>query len=175
MKLYVKMPVIGMISLLIWSVTYAQNHIELKQGDRQGDRIVTLINIENQDTIAGFQIPLYMGILGNNVKCDSISFVGSRVSSFQFLNSKVDTVGRTLYLEGIYQLSADSAPIPLLPGTGTLAKLYFRIVGTPGENKLSLVKGAIPDPIRDMSFQFWTPDAREVECSFKELEFDLTR
>lgn len=152
-----------------------QNTVDLAIGSIQDNHLVVKVVLVNQDTLAGFQIPLYFETLGENIKCESISFVGTRVAQFEFLNSSIDTMTKTLYLEGTYQLNSESSVSPLLPGIGPIARLYVMLLRPFQGKGITITKGAIAKSDRDRGFLFWNTRAEEVDCSFKEFQQDYSR
>lgn len=124
------------------------------------------INLTNTDTLAGFQIPFSFNYGGIGITCDSVSFLGGRCQHFDFLDNKIDSTSKVVYITGISGVSIELDTPPLLPGSGKLATIYFSVERTNINNQVGFTKTRFPDPKRDYSFFFWNLRAEKVECEF---------
>lgn len=85
-----------------------------------GDEVVVDISYQNFVEIDHFDIPLWYN--GTGLVCDSVSFVGSRVETWNGLPVSIDNDAKTIFVVGLPM----GAP-NLATGNGLLAKLYFSI------------------------------------------------
>ncbi len=83
-----------------------------------GGQAVIDIEYKNFSRTSGLYLPLQFN--GQHMKCDSVSFVGSRVA---YMEQKVVSIDNDLWYVGIGAIPV-STPM-LEPGSGLLARLYF--------------------------------------------------
>jgi hypothetical protein len=148
------------------NVCYTEN-VEVTRGNAFGVRVF----VKNADTLAGMQVPIYFRSETVNLKCDSVSFAGSRCAAFALNDSKIEPVGKTVYFAFIAVVDASQNVPPLLPGDGLVATLWFTAPKDikPGKVKLDSGPNAFyPHEKIDYSFLFWTPAAQQVDCVYKE-------
>lgn len=126
--------------------------------------------VNNVDTLAGMQVPIYYRSEDINIICDSVTFDGSRCVKFGFNDFKIEPVGKTVYFAFIYMVDPNKEVDPLMPGDGKVATLWFTAPKDAKSGKLSLESGPnayLPNPRIDYGYHFWTPSALEVDCEYK--------
>ncbi len=86
-----------------------------------GTQAVVDINYQNFVNISGItDLPLTFS--GDDIVCDSVSYVGSRVEYFEQQFGVIDNAAQTVLVSAFPIAEAD-----LTPGNGLLAKLYFSV------------------------------------------------
>ena len=153
------------------NVCYTEN-VEVAKGSVFGVKVF----VKNVDTLAGMQVPIYYRSENINLKCDSVSFVGSRCSNFALNDVKIEPVGKTVYFCFIAVVDPSQNVAPLAPGDGLVATLWFTAPSEGPSGKVKLDSGPnafFPHEKIDYSFLFWTPQAQQVECSYKEAYITL--
>jgi len=136
----------------------------------KGTSFPVKVNVSNVDTLAGMQVPIYYRSEDIEIKCDSVSFIGSRCANFGLSDYKIEPVGKTVYFAFIYMVDPNQEVAPLLPGDGLVATLWFTAPDDIKSGKLALESGPnafLPNPKIDYGYHFWTPSALEVDCSFQ--------
>jgi hypothetical protein len=126
--------------------------------------------VNNVDTLAGMQVPIYYRSEDVNLKCDSVSFSGSRCKDFALSFPLFEPVGKTVFFCFIYTTDASQTVTPLLPGDGLVATLWFTAPKDTKIGKVELESGPnafLPHPKIDYGYLFWTPTAQQVECTYK--------
>lgn len=86
-----------------------------------GERFPMPIRFENSVPIRALAIPLYYSAA--SIDCDSISFVGSRLTAWDFNASVIDEENN------LVQFLMSTTGDPLVAGSGLLATLHFRAHG----------------------------------------------
>jgi hypothetical protein len=126
--------------------------------------------VNNYDTLAGMQVPIYFRSESVDLKCDSVTFAGSRCDYFALSDFKIEPVGKTVYFAFILMTDPSQDVKPLLPGDGLVATLWFtapREINS-GEVKLDSGPNAFfPHEKIDYGFLFWTPAAQQVDCAYQ--------
>jgi hypothetical protein len=149
----------------IGNVCYTEN-VEAARGTSFPVKVF----VNNVDTLAGMQVPIYYRSEDINLKCDSVTFEGSRCEKFALNDKKIEPVGRTVYFCFINVVDVSQDVPPLYPGDGQVATLWFTAPKDikPGQVKLDSGPNAFyPNEKIDYSFLFWTPAAIQVDCTYK--------
>ncbi|OGC89803.1 MAG: hypothetical protein A2W25_02870 [candidate division Zixibacteria bacterium RBG_16_53_22] len=136
----------------------------------KGSSFPVKVFVDNIDTLAGMQVPIYYRSEDVKVVCDSVTFQGSRCAHFGLSDYKIEPVGRTVYFAFIYMVDPNQEVAPLLPGDGLVATLWFTAPADMKAGTLTLESGPnafLPNPRIDYGYHFWTPSALEVDCLFK--------
>lgn len=138
------------------------------------------ISIANHDILAGFQIPFSFEDENIDMECDSISFVNSRCSNFDFLEGQINNENKSILVMGIYQVNPAVEQDPLSPGHGLVAKAYFTV------NNPEEIEGRLKKQVRffkkkfkvtgnnaKLGFAFWTPDGEPVDGIYENNVIDI--
>jgi hypothetical protein len=137
---------------------------------QKGSSFPVKVFVSNIDTLAGMQVPIYYRSEDVDLKCDSVSFVGSRCKDFALNDSKIEPVGKTVYFCFINIVDVSQNVPPLLPGDGLVATLWFTAPKDIKSGSVLLDSGPnafYPHPKIDYSYLFWTPLAQQVDCTYK--------
>ena len=105
-----------------------------------------------------------------DLKCDSVTFKGSRCANFALNDFKIEPKGKTVYFAFIAQTDPSKDVPPLAPGDGLVATLWFTAPKDIKVGKVMLDSGPnayYPHEKIDYSFLFWTPEADQVDCVYK--------
>ncbi|UCE65710.1 MAG: hypothetical protein JSU85_12735 [Candidatus Zixiibacteriota bacterium] len=96
----------------------ANNSLSLQVARNQSNIVIDL-DLTNQDTLSGMQIPLDLSMSNLALQVDSVSFAGSRCEHFfeQFYRVYEDQDKVFIYL--IESAVPELESSPLLPGTGS--------------------------------------------------------
>jgi hypothetical protein len=163
----------------LWGISSAEEKQAPKKGNvcytesveiARGTSFPVKVFVNNVDTLAGMQVPIYYRSEDINIKCDSVTFEGSRCSYFALNDKKIEPVGRTVYFCFIYMVDANQDVKPLLPGDGKVATLWFTAPKDIKAGVVTLDSGPnafFPHEKIDYSFLFWTPAAVQVDCTYK--------
>lgn len=171
-----KLVSIIMFSMLLFFTngTSAQNIISFDKFKTYPNKIISVdVILENSDTVEGFQLPLTFSKLGEGFKCDSISFKGSRVENYGFVQSELFNENHDIFIGVICNVDTSSNRNPLMPGTGRICRLYFtmpdKIICK--DSEFFIGKGRIKNGWRDYGFFIWTPDAEEVSAEISVFKY----
>lgn len=147
------------------NVCYSEN-IEVAKGTSFPVKVF----VTNIDTLAGMQVPIYYRSENVDLKCDSVTFKGSRCANFALNDFKIEPKGKTVYFAFIAQTDPSKDVPPLVPGDGQVATLWFTAPKDIKAGKVMLDSGPnayYPHEKIDYSFLFWTPEADQVDCVYK--------
>ena len=147
------------------NVCYAEDVQAVK-----GTSFPVKVFVANIDTLAGMQVPIYYRSEDVDLKCDSVTFNGSRCAGFALSDSKIEPKGKTVYFAFINQTDPSKDIPPLIPGEGLVATLWFTAPKDIKAGKVMLESGPnvyLPHEKIDYSFLFWTPEAEQVDCLYK--------
>jgi hypothetical protein len=136
----------------------------------RGTSFPVKVFVNNVDTLAGMQVPIYYRSEDVNLKCDSVTFAGSRCKDFALSFPMIEPVGKTVFFCFIYTTDASQTVKPLIPGDGLVATLWFTAAKEIKSGKVELESGPnafYPHPKIDYSYLFWTPAAQQVDCTYK--------
>jgi hypothetical protein len=120
--------------------------------------------LENQDTLAGFQIPLTFIGTGVAVTMDSASFTNSSITGLSIQKYKIDSTGHGIYVFGV--TNNDSASV-ILPNDHQICKIYFdcNLVDSTGTIMVQNSPWTIGK--NHISFKLWEKGAVEVPSRFE--------
>jgi hypothetical protein len=90
-----------------------------------GNKVVADVYVENDQPVAGGQIPLRYGNGKAPVDVDSVVFDAARAGKFDIKNDGIDSVSQTLRIGFIADISGRRPP--LQAGKGKLLSIYFNI------------------------------------------------
>lgn len=123
------------------------------------------IYVNNLDTLAGMQIPIYYRSDNVDLRCDSVTFRDSRCKDFVLNDFKIEPVGRTVYFVLI-----DTQGKSLAPGEGKVATLWFTVDAESPSGRVELFSGPkafLPDKKIHYNYLFWQPSAKQVRCRYQ--------
>lgn len=126
--------------------------------------------VNNVDTLAGMQVPIYYRSEDVDLTCDSITFDKSRCSEFALSLPLIEPVGKTAFFAFISMTDPNEEHPPLFPGEGLVATLWFTAPKDVKSGKVELYSGPnaiYPHDKIDYSYLFWTPTAEQKECAYK--------
>jgi hypothetical protein len=135
----------------------------------KGTSFPVKVFVNNVDTLAGMQVPIYYRSEDVDLKCDSISFEGSRCADFALELPLIEPVGKTAFFAFISMTDPEVEHPPLYPGDGLVATLWFTAPEEVKSGKVELSSGPnaiYPHDKIDYSYLFWTPKADQVECKY---------
>lgn len=165
--------------LVFWGISFAEEKQVSKNENvcytesvetAKGASFPVKVFVNNVDTLAGMQVPIYYRSENISLKCDSVSFKDSRCRYFAFNDSKIEPVGRTVYFAFILMTDPSQNVAPLAPGDGLVATLWFTAPKDVKAGQVKLDSGPnafFPDERIDYSFLFWTPRAEQVNCVYQ--------
>ena len=147
------------------NICYAES-VEAEKGT--SFRVKVFVN--NVDTLAGMQVPIYYRSEDVDLTCDSITFGDSRCSEFALSLPLIEPVGKTAFFAFISMTDPNEEHPPLFPGDGMVATLWFTAPKDVKSGKVELSSGpnaVYPHDKIDYSYLFWTPTAEQKECTYK--------
>ena len=136
----------------------------------KGTSFPVKVYVNNVDSLAGMQVPIYYRSEDVDIKCDSVSFAGSRCGYFAMNDSKIEPVGKTVLFCFIVEIDPGKPEPPLGPGDGVVATLWFTAPKNVNSGKVQLYSGPnafFPHEIIDFSFLFWNPLANPVDFTYE--------
>lgn len=146
------------------NICYTEN-IEINKGTSFPVKVF----VNNIDTLAGMQVPIYYRSENVSLTCDSVTFGGSRCAHFGLSDFKIEPKGKTVYFAFIYMVDPNQEVAPLLPGDGQVATIWFTAPPDAKTGALVLESGPnafLPNPRIDYGYHFWTPMALEIDFEF---------
>lgn len=170
---------IVVIILFLASAAIAQEEGSVSKGNicytesveiEKGTSFPVKVFVNNVDTLAGMQVPIYYRSADVDLKCDSISFAGSRCSEFALDLDLIEPIGKTAFFAFISMTDPKDDKPPLYPGDGLVATLWFTAPAETKSGKVELYSGPnaiYPHDKIDYSFLFWTPTAEQKDCTYK--------
>ncbi|MCP4649765.1 MAG: hypothetical protein GY853_06750, partial [PVC group bacterium] len=154
-----KLPIILLVCICFCPLLHAQNNTNtcsIGNINALGGRSFGIdINLANEDTIAGFQMPFSFDFENIGITCDSIDFAGGRCANFDFLDVKIDNEAKEAYLTGISKAGIDTETSELMPGSGKIASIYFTVSQIDRDKNIRFLRSQFPDLERDFIFAFW--------------------
>lgn len=166
------------IVLLLMAVAVAQEEGNVPKGNtcyaenvevQKGTSFPVKVFVNNVDTLAGMQVPIYYRSDVVDLKCDSISIAGSRCADFALDLQLIEPVGKTAFFAFISMTDPKQDKQPLFPGEGLVATLWFTVPEDVKPGKVELYSGPnaiYPHEKIDYSFLFWTPAAEQKDCTY---------
>ena len=136
----------------------------------KGTSFPVKVFVDNVDTLAGMQVPIYYRSEDVNLVCDSISFVDSRCKDFALALPLIEPVGKTAFFAFISMTDPNEEHPPLFPGDGLVATLWFTAPKDIKSGRVELYSGPnaiYPHEKIDYSYLFWTPTAEQKDCTYK--------
>ncbi len=135
----------------------------------RGTSFAVKVFVNNVDTLAGLQVPIYYRSDDVNLLSDSVTFDGSRCQGFSMSFFKIDPHKKVVFF-ALLNISDPEKGAPVLyPGDGLVAKLWFTAPGDSGSGDVILESGPdsfLPDDRINYGYLFWTPTAMQVKCSY---------
>lgn len=154
--------------LAAWPVSAGENICTLGGAQViQATAFSVEIVISNSDTLAGFQIPFSFNYGEIFIACDSINFTGGDCRNFGFQDVKIDNQAKIAYLAAINNGTPEDSNPPLAPGQHSVARAYFSLERVDPGREVAFAISRYPNDKLDLSFLMWTPQAEEVEASFR--------
>ncbi|MFH1699736.1 MAG: T9SS type A sorting domain-containing protein [Candidatus Zixiibacteriota bacterium] len=129
-----------------------------------GGQVVVELNYQNFVEIGNFNIPLWYN--GTGLSCDSVSFSGSRIESWEEHLATIDNDANTVNIEGL----RITQPY-LATGNGLLAKMYFSIDPSAATQMVPIDSAFIPPAFE---FLFIQSDASSRATEFFSGSIDIT-
>lgn len=115
------------------------------------------VSLSNDESLTALDIPLTWD--SPALRCDSVSFAGSRIAMYEFKEMQVDNDSRRLHAGMMVFLEAD-----LPPGSGLIFTAYFSIVGERG--LAAAVDTAMFPPAGDFAFTLSSTPATNIIPQF---------
>ena len=91
--------------------------------DEKGNQAMASVSVFNDELLAAMTIPLRFGTGTSPIRCDSVRFRRTRIEEFDMKTQLVDTVGQTVLLGLVADMSGSKSP--LAKGDGEVARIYF--------------------------------------------------
>lgn len=120
--------------------------------------------LENQDTLAGFQIPLTFIGTGVSPTMDSASFTNSSITGLSIQKYKIDSTGHGIYVFGV--ANNDSSSL-ILPNDYLVCKIYFNCNLADSAGTIMVNNSPWTIGKNHISFKLWKKGAIEVPSRFE--------
>ncbi len=136
----------------------------------KGTSFPVRVFVNNTDTLAGMQVPIYYRSEDVDLVCDSVSYVGSRCEAFSLSHSMIEPVGKVVFFAFISMTDPAREVAPLYPADGLVATLWFTAGKDIKSGKVELYSGPnaiYPHDKIDYSYLFWTPGAEQKDCLYR--------
>ena len=135
-----------------------------------GTSFAVRVYVNNMDTLVGMQVPIYYRSDDVNLRCDSVTFDGSRCQGFSMSFFKIEPEEKVVFF-ALLNISDPEKGIPALnPGDGLVARLWFTAPEDSRSGKVVLESGPdayFPHDKINYGYLFWTPAAVQVKCSYR--------
>ncbi len=135
----------------------------------KGTSFPVKVFLNNLDTLAAFSVPIYYRSDTVDLKCDSVTFHGSRAEYFAMSFFKIEPVGKVAFFAFLWVTEPSQDAPPLDPGEGMVADLWFTAPDDVKAGKVELKSGPnafFPHEYIDYSYEFTTPTATEVDFDY---------
>lgn len=165
-----RMPLVVLLS----TTALASNMVDLRIAQSRHAVTVEVI-LTNQDTLAGVQMSIDLGLRKLGLQVDSVSFAGSRCSHFDEQFNRVFPDQDKIFLFLVQSTYPDSDALPLFPGTGAIATIYLSWTGRFESNRHTFTNTRVQDAQRSYEFQLWNTRGEAVEATFNEVTITINR
>lgn len=126
--------------------------------------------VNNVDTLAAFSVPIYYRSETVDLKCDSVTFTGSRAEYFSLSFFKIEPVGKVVFFAFLWVTDPDMLVPPLTPGEGMVAELWFTAPEDIKAGEVELDSGPnafFPHEHISYGYEFTTPLATEADFEYR--------
>lgn len=96
--------------------------IAVEQDQKTGQGVV-YVSVFNDENLAALTLPFSYGDGKSPVRCDSVRFRNTRAASFDMKTANIDTVGQTVLIGLIADMTGTKPPME--KGDGAVATIYF--------------------------------------------------
>jgi hypothetical protein len=135
----------------------------------KGTSFPVKVFVNNTDTLAAFSVPIYYRSDKVDLKCDSVTFHGSRAEYFSLSFFKIEPVGKVVFFAFLWVTDPEEEIKPLGPGEGMVAELWFTAPKEIKAGKVQLDSGPnafFPHEHVDYSYSFTSPMAEELDFEY---------
>lgn len=137
--------------------------------------------VDNVDTLVAMQIPVYYRSEDVDLKCDSVSFVDTRLADQKLSFFKIEPVGKVAFFAFLAMTQLDPSSPMLNPGKGPVANIWFTAARDIKSGKVRLEGGPqafLPHETIDYGYHFWVETSgeqvtREVDCEYRPGEITI--
>ena len=131
------------------------------------------VSVINDDTIAGFQIPLKFYPEDCIISVDSINLENSRGTVFQLLDADINPNGDIAYIYGNYTISDDEHYSPLDEGEGLIGKIFLTCSSLGDNPILKIGQNEFINGEVKFNYSFWSVNTQEIKCRFETKSFKI--
>jgi hypothetical protein len=128
------------------------------------------VYVSNVDTLVGMQVPIYYRSDDVDLRCDSVTFDGSRCQNFSMSFFKIEPEEKVVFF-ALLNISDPEKGVPALyAGDGLVARLWFTAPEDSGPGRVVLESGPdayFPHDRINYGYLFWNPAAVQVKCGYK--------
>jgi len=135
----------------------------------RGTSFAVKVYVNNVDTLVGMQVPIYYRSDDVNLRCDSVTFGGSRCEHFSMSFFKIEPEAKVVFFALLNMSDPEKGAPALYPGDGLVARLWFTAPEDSRSGKVVLESGPdvyLPHDRINYGYLFWTPTAIQVKCSY---------
>lgn len=161
----------ALIISLTFGITRADNVVKLDSLVRHSSSHYSInLILENQDTLAGFQIPLTFIGNGLSTTIDSASYTNCTLSGLSIQKFKIDSTGHSIYIFGV--CGNDSTSL-ILPNNYHVCKIYFNCILEDSTGTIIIHNSPWIIGINRVSFKVWNINAVEAPSRFETIPLNI--
>ncbi len=136
---------------------------------QKGTSFPVKVFVHNVDTLVAFSVPIYYRSDEVDLKCDSVSFSGSRAEHFSLSFFKIEPVGKVVFFAFLWVTDPEQTVPPMPPGDGIVADLWFTAPKDINSGKVELTSGPnafFPHEYVSYGYEFTNPEADKVDFEY---------
>jgi hypothetical protein len=136
---------------------------------QKGNSFPVKVFVHNVDTLVAFSVPIYYRSEEVDLKCDSVSFKGSRAEYFSMSFFKIEPVGKVVFFAFLWVTDPEQTVPPMPPGDGMVAELWFTAPKDINSGKVELSSGPnafFPHEYVSYGYEFTNPAAEKVDFKY---------
>jgi hypothetical protein len=136
---------------------------------QKGTSFPVKVFVHNVDTLVAFSVPIYYRSEDVDLKCDSVTFHGSRAEHFSLSFFKVEPVGKVVFFAFLWVTDPEQTTPPMPPGDGMVAELWFTAGEDIKSGKVELDSGPnafFPHEYVSYGYEFTDPTANKLDFKF---------
>ena len=136
---------------------------------QKGTSFPVKVFVHNVDTLVAFSVPIYYRSEDVDLKCDSVTFHGSRAEHFSMSFFKIEPVGKVVFFTFLWVTDPEQIVPPMPPGDGLVAELWFTAGKDIKSGKVELASGPnafLPHPYVSYGYEFTDPRATKLDFEY---------
>lgn len=135
----------------------------------KGSSFPVKVFVNNVDTVVAFSVPIYYRSDEVDLKCDSVTFHGSRAEHFSLSFFKIEPVGKVVFFAFLWVTDPEQDVPPMPPGNGLVAEVWFTAPEKISSGKVELASGPnafFPHEYVSYGYEFTGPTADKLDFKY---------